>query len=66
MYENGEQLYEDRHFLDHMECEVPVQVYLRGEHRDIGYVEYYSVHFIKVNNTLYNRSLFEFVSRPGY
>lgn len=45
---------------------MPVQVYSRGLHRDIGYVEYYSEFFVKVNNTYYNRKLFEFVSRAGY
>ncbi|MFC0216127.1 hypothetical protein ACFFK0_27400 [Paenibacillus chartarius] len=65
-YGNGELLHEDRHFYDHVEYQVPVQVYCQGIHRDIGYVEYYSEFFIKVNNTYYNRKMFTFVSRPGY
>jgi hypothetical protein len=66
MYENGQKLNADVHFLDHIEWGVPVQVYFQGVHRDIGYVEYYSEYFVKVNNTYYNRKFFEFVSRPGY
>ncbi|MFS0836376.1 hypothetical protein [Paenibacillus sp. 1P03SA] len=66
MYDNGQQLYQDDHFQDHLEAEVPVQVYYLNSHKDIGFVYHYSSHFIKINNTFYNRGMFTFVSRPGY
>lgn len=66
MYLNGQIITEDRQFQDHMEHEVPVQIYLEHDHNDIGYVERFTPSFIKVNRTYYNRSLFTFISRPGY
>lgn len=66
MYINGQQLTEDEHFQDHVEHEVPIQIYYLKEHNDIGYVEKVSTHYIKVNNTFYSRNCFTFVSRPGY
>jgi hypothetical protein len=66
MYVNGQALSEDQHFLDHIEQKVPVQVYFEELHQDIGYVNELSGHFIRVNGTLYNRELFQFVSRPGF
>ncbi|MEF3312779.1 hypothetical protein PV433_28245 [Paenibacillus sp. GYB004] len=66
MYSNGDHILEDGQFQDHMEHEVPVQIYLERNHRDIGYVERFTPSFIKVNSTYYNRSLYTFVSRPGY
>jgi hypothetical protein len=66
MYSNGQMISEDRHFLDHIEHEVPVQIYLEAQHRDIGFVERITPSFIKVNSTYYNRHLYTFVSRPGY
>lgn len=66
MYDNGQKLTHDHHFQDHVDASVPVQVYYQTAHKDIGFVEVYSTHFIKVNNTFYNRTLHDFISRPGY
>ncbi|MNH88551.1 hypothetical protein D3C73_410610 [compost metagenome] len=66
MYRNGQSLVDDTHFQDHFEADIPIQIYYQSVHRDIGFVEYYTLHFIKVNNTLYNRHLYTFISRAGY
>lgn len=66
MYQNGQRLYDDKHFKDHLTHEVPVQIYLDGQHADIGFVERVSEHFIRINSTYYNRSMYWFISRPGY
>ncbi|MBO7748058.1 hypothetical protein I8J29_28075 [Paenibacillus sp. MWE-103] len=66
MYVNGQLIFDDRHFRDHHECGVPVQVYWGKEHHDIGYVEHISPSYIKMNNIFYSRKQFTFVSRPGY
>jgi hypothetical protein len=66
MYENGQHLVEDRHFRDHIEHGIPVQVYYQEEHRDIGYIEDYADYFVLVNSVLYHREKHIFVSRPGY
>jgi hypothetical protein len=66
MYLNGESLSDDKHFRDHIEHDIPVQVYVGDEHRDIGFVSDYSQHFVRINNVLYSRSYYRFVSRPGY
>lgn len=66
MYLNGQMIFEDRHFQDHMLMEVPIQIYCGRTHSDIGFIEYYGKQFVKVNNIFYNRQQFTFVSRPGY
>lgn len=66
MYVNGQQISDDMHFIDHIECQVPVQIYLESNHRDIGFIEQFNNYFIQVNNTFYNRSMYTFISRPGY
>ncbi len=66
MYTNGQPLNHDQQFKDHIEHEVPVQVYFKNNHKDIGFVEYYTTSFIKVNNIYYNRAIYTFISRPGY
>jgi hypothetical protein len=66
MYLNGQMLYDDRHFQDHMEMELPIQVYCKQKHSDIGFIDYYGKEFVKVNNIFYSRKQFTFVSRPGY
>ncbi|AHD07641.1 hypothetical protein ERICII_03966 [Paenibacillus larvae subsp. larvae DSM 25430] len=66
MYDNGQPLLQDCHFQDHIEAEVPVQVYYQNSHKDIGFVRYYTTNFIKINNTYYSRHRFTFISRPGY
>ncbi|MBP3967027.1 MULTISPECIES: hypothetical protein [Paenibacillus] len=66
MYVNGQHIFDDYHFQDHHEHQVPVQIYWGKEHHDIGYVEYFSPSYIKMNNIFYSRKQFTFVSRPGY
>ena len=66
MYLNGQQLSLDLHFQDHADASIPVQVYYQNLYKDIGFIEIYNVHFVKVNNTFYNRKTHVFVSRPGY
>jgi hypothetical protein len=66
MYLNGQQLTLDHHFQDHIDASIPVQVYYQNLHKDIGFVEVYTSHFIKVNNTFYSRNMHEFLSRAGY
>ncbi|OUM95576.1 MAG: hypothetical protein A9Z00_14155 [Thermobacillus sp. ZCTH02-B1] len=65
-YENGQRLCEDRHFQDHMDHGVPIQIYLDGVHQDIGFIERFNRRFVRVNNVDYDRRRFTFVSRPGY
>ncbi|MDD9272035.1 hypothetical protein ACFPES_33925 [Paenibacillus sp. GCM10023248] len=66
MYLNGQQLISDHHFQDHIDAGIPVQVYYQNLHKDIGYIEIYTEHFVKVGNTFYNRKTHFIVSRPGY
>lgn len=66
MYTNGQIITDDRHFQDHIEHGVPIQVYLDDLHKDIGIVERYTQTFIKINQTYYHRECFTFISRPGY
>ncbi|QHW32159.1 hypothetical protein GZH47_16000 [Paenibacillus rhizovicinus] len=66
MYENGQLIFDDCHFQDHFDCQVPVQVYWGKEHHDIGFVDEVSSSYIKMNNIFYSRKRFTFVSRPGY
>ena len=66
IYVNGQRLHEDRHFLDHIVHEVPIQIYLGREHQDIGFVEQFSTSHVRVNHIDYDRSRFTFISRPGY
>lgn len=66
MYKNGDQIREDKHMEDHLVCEVPVQIYLDNQHKDIGFIEQYCTQYIKVNNTLYSRTQYTIISRPGF
>lgn len=66
VYMNGQQLYDNQHFEDHIRHAVPVQIYLDREHSDIGFIEHYCPDYVKVNNVFYRRSQFTFISRPGY
>jgi len=66
VYMNGQMIFDDHHFYDHMKAEVPIQVYRGRMHSDIGLIEYYGKEFVKVNNIFYSRKQFTFVSRPGY
>jgi len=66
LYLNGQMIFDDRHFKDHMSLEVPIQVYNGRLHSDIGFIDYYGKDFVKVNNIFYSRQHFTFISRPGY
>jgi hypothetical protein len=63
---NGRLITDDDDFEQHKDEEVPVQIYLQKQHDDIGFVKEVYAHYIKVNDTFYNRRVFTFVSRPGY
>jgi hypothetical protein len=65
-YENGQRLYEDRHFQDHIDHGVPIQIYLDGVHQDIGFIERFNRRMVRVNHVNYDRKRFTFISRPGY
>lgn len=62
----GEELSEDSHFQNHLDCGIPVQVYYNGKHADIGLVESVTSQYVKINDIYYARHLFTFISRPGY
>lgn len=66
MYENGQILTDDLQFRDHIEHEVPIQVYHLKKHTDIGFVQQVTPLFIEINHTFYSRSRYTFISRPGY
>ncbi|UQZ34232.1 hypothetical protein C2I18_12240 [Paenibacillus sp. PK3_47] len=66
MLHPGDILTLQRHFQYHIQFAVPVQIYREGEHVAIGIVTAADEGFVELQGTLYNRSLFTFVSRPGY
>lgn len=66
MYENGQLLTDDTHFADHIERNVPIQIYRNNLHDDIGFVQEITSLYVKVNDTFYRRDQFRFISRPGY
>ncbi|MDF2926291.1 MAG: hypothetical protein K0R57_5205 [Paenibacillaceae bacterium] len=66
MYRFGQVLDRTEQFLDHMEHGIPVQVYYRKHHMDIGFIQGISRHFIKIGGLYYSRKLYVFISRPGY
>lgn len=66
MYSFGQTLTGDTQFCDHIEHEIPVQIYEDRNHTDIGYIDGYSDQFVKVNQISYCRKQFTFISRPGY
>lgn len=66
MYLFGQALIDDRHFQDHLEHDVPIQIYCGQTHSDIGFIETYGPEYVKVNNTFYSRTIYTFISRPGY
>jgi hypothetical protein len=66
VYLFGQTITGDGQFYDHIEHEIPIQIYWESHHTDIGFIDGYSDHFVKVNKTYYNRKQFTFVSRPGY
>lgn len=66
MYKNGQRLTDDTHFADHIERNVPIQIYRNNLHDDIGFVQEITSLYVKVNDTFYRRDQFRFISRPGY
>ncbi|WP_240666775.1 hypothetical protein [Longirhabdus pacifica] len=66
LYYNGQAIFDDTHFNDHLESEIPIQIYSKDEHEDIGFIDNFNNNFITVNNNNYNRECFTFISRPGY
>ncbi|AIQ66249.1 MULTISPECIES: hypothetical protein [Paenibacillus] len=66
MLQQGEILTLLRHFQYHIQNAVPVEVYRGSVHVDIGMVTAVDEGFVELQGTLYNRSLFTFISRPGY
>ena len=66
MYANGQLIFQDRHFLDHLVLEVPIQIYNGRSHSDVGFIDYYGRDFVRVNKIFYSRKHFTFISRPGY
>ncbi|MFP4978589.1 hypothetical protein ACE6ED_24495 [Paenibacillus sp. CN-4] len=66
MLDPGEVLTLHRQFQYHIEQGIPVEVYRDGVHVDIGLLTAVDTHFAELQGTLYNRSRFTFVSRPGY
>ena len=39
VYENGQVLTDDLHFVDHLDQDVPIQIYRNNLHDDIVYVQ---------------------------
>lgn len=66
MTEFGQLLTLNRHFHQHQLHSTPVQVFRQGIHVDIGTISSFDKHFVEIQKTLYNRSLYTFVSAPGY
>lgn len=66
MQHQGELLTHQRHFQYHIQYAVPVEIYKGDVHIDIGVLTAVDEGFVELQGTLYNRSLFTFVSRPGY
>ena len=66
MLHQGAILTLQRHFQYHIQYAVPVQIYKENVHVDIGVLTAVDEGFVELQGTLYNRSLFTFISRPGY
>ncbi|MGN7765789.1 hypothetical protein [Paenibacillus sp. 22594] len=66
MLHQGDILTLQRHFQYHIQHAVPVEVYRGNVHVDIGMVTAVDEGFVELQGTLYNRTLFTFISRPGY
>jgi hypothetical protein len=67
LYLFGQTITGDVQLSDHIEHEIPIQIYSENHHHtDIGYIDGYTDSFVKVNKTCYSRKQFTFVSRPGY
>jgi hypothetical protein len=67
LYLFGQTITGDVQLSDHIEHEIPIQIYSEHHHhKDIGYIDGYTDNFVNVNKTFYCRKQFTFVSRPGY
>jgi len=66
LYSFGQKINCDDQFCDHVEHGIPIQIYLERNHKDIGFIEQYSVDYVQVNQKNYSRKQFTFISRPGY
>lgn len=66
MLHQGERLTHLRHFQYHIQYSVPVAIYRDKAFVDIGVLTAFDESFVELQGTLYNRSLFTFISRPGY
>ncbi|WP_433944857.1 hypothetical protein [Paenibacillus sp. SN-8-1] len=66
MHAFGSELNQDSHFQDHLEHAIPVQIYRHGIHVDIGWIRDFDEHAVLVGDTLYKRTAYIFISRPGY
>ncbi|MUG68791.1 MULTISPECIES: hypothetical protein [Paenibacillus] len=66
MKEFDQRLTHHSHFQYHMKHAIPVQVYERDCHVDVGLITAVDPNFVEIEGTLYNRQTFVFVSRPGY
>lgn len=66
MLHQGELLTLQRHFQYHIQYAVPVEIYRGSVYVDIGILTAIDESFVELQGTLYNRSIFTFISRPGY
>ncbi|WP_106769549.1 hypothetical protein [Paenibacillus faecalis] len=66
MKNNEQKLTHQSHFQYHMKHAIPVQVYKRESHMEVGLITAVDAHFVEIEGTLYNRNCFTFISRPGY
>nr|WP_068505541.1 hypothetical protein [Paenibacillus kribbensis] len=66
MLNQGDSLLYDSHFLYHLKHSVPVQIYDGNVHIQIGIIARFNEHFVEIEDTLYNRQRFTFISRPGF
>ncbi len=66
MLQQGEPLTLHRHFQYHLQYAIPVEVYCGDVHVDIGVLTAVDASFAELQGTLYSRSLFTFISRPGF
>ncbi|KAA9003594.1 hypothetical protein F4V43_12810 [Paenibacillus spiritus] len=64
--QQGEKLSHHRQFQYHLQHAIPVEVTCNGVHVDIGVLTAVDAHFAELQGTLYSRTRFTFISRPGY
>ncbi|KKO51550.1 hypothetical protein [Paenibacillus sp. DMB20] len=66
MKNHEQKLTHHSHFQYHMKHAIPVQVYEQGCHKNVGLITAVDAQFVEIEGTLYNRSFYTFISRPGY